>query len=123
MKILGLRAHGYLDYVAVAGFLAAPSLISFAGLPAMIAYALACVHLLLTLTTAFPLGVLRLVPFTAHGAIELVVAIALALLPWLLGFSGDPAPRNFYAGAGAVLFLVWLTTDYRAEALPPPRRP
>ena len=122
MTILSPRAHGFLDLVAVAGFLAAPRLIPLTGLPAMIAYALACVHLLLTLLTDFPLGILRLVPFTAHGAIELVVSVALALLPWLLGFSADHAARNFYAAVGVALFLVWLITEYRIET-PSPLRP
>jgi hypothetical protein len=122
MKVLSPRAHGFLDLVAVAGFLAAPRLVPLAGLPAMVAYALACVHLLLTLLTDFPLGVLRLVPFTAHGAIELVVSIVLAFLPWLLGFSADHAARNFYAAAGAALFLAWLMTGYRIETPSASRR-
>ena len=114
MKILNATAHGVLDYAVVTLFLAAPTLLGLSGLPAAISYALAGVHLLLTLVTAFPLGAVKLVPLPVHGAIELVVSIALGALPWLLRFSADTVARNFYLGAGAGIFIVWMVTDYRS---------
>lgn len=60
------------------------------------------------------LGVVKLIPFTVHGAIEFVIAIALVAMPWLLGFANQPAARNFYVGSGVVVFIVWLITDYKA---------
>ncbi|MBA3769238.1 MAG: hypothetical protein H0X08_01820 [Blastocatellia bacterium] len=112
MKILSPKIHGYLDYVVVIAFAVAPSVLGLAGLPATLAYILAVVHLLLTLVTAFPVGLLKLVPFTIHGWIELVVSIGLIALPFVAGFSETPAARNFYITFGVVIFLVWLTTDY-----------
>lgn len=116
MRFLNAKIHGVLDYVVVAFFLAAPSLFGLDGLPAMIAYALAGIHLLLTLATAFPAGVVKLVPLPVHGGIEFVVSLALPALPWLLRFSADPAARNLYVGAGLGIFLTWLITDYRRPA-------
>jgi hypothetical protein len=113
MKILRPKMHGILDYVVVGLFLAAPSLFGFGGLPAAIAYALAGVHLALTLMTAFPLGAVKLVPLPVHGAIELVVSLALPALPFVLRFAAEPVARNFFLGAGAVIFITWLITDYR----------
>ena len=84
------------------------------GASAIISYVLAAVHLALTLTTAFPMGVVKVIPFPVHGTLELIVSIALLALPWLAGFADQAAARNFYVGAGVVIFLVWLTTDYRA---------
>lgn len=115
MKILSPRVHGYLDFVVVAAFALAPTLFNFSATPKNISYALAAVHLLLTLTTAFPFGVLKLIPFTVHGAIELIVVIALVAIPWIFGFAGEMAARNFYVGSAVVIFLVWLTTDYKGE--------
>lgn len=114
MKVLNPTIHGILDYVVVAGFALAPMLLRLSGLPATIAYLLAAVHLLLTLTTAFPLGAVKIVPLAVHGAIELVVSIALVALPWLLRFAQDTVARDFYAGAGVLIFVVWLISDYTA---------
>lgn len=112
MKVLTQRVHGYLDYVVVVVFLAAPVVIGFSGLPATISYALAAIHLVLTLLTAFPLGIARLIPIALHSAIEFIVSIALIALPWLLGFTDDLPARSFYVTVGAVIFVVWLLTEY-----------
>jgi len=112
MKILSPRQHGYLDYVTVAAFAVAPTVFGLTGMFAMIAYALAVVHLLLTFATSFPAGVVKLVPFKLHGIIELIVAIALIALPWLLHFADTPVPRNVFIGFGVVIFIVWLVTAY-----------
>lgn len=118
MKILNPRVHGYIDYLAVLYFLAAPSLFGFTGLPATIFYVLAAAHLILTLLTAYPLGVVKIIPFPLHGAIELLAGIALVALPWLLGFANsDVLARNIYVASGAVLFVAWLVTDYKTAEI------
>lgn len=73
MKIITPRVHGYLDYVTVVVFLLTPTLLGLTGIPAMLAYALAGIHLAMTLVTDFPLGVVKLIPFTIHGWIDRVV--------------------------------------------------
>jgi hypothetical protein len=113
MNLIGPKVHGILDYVTVVAFLAAPTVLGLTGTPAVIAYALSGVHLGLTLLTAFPLGLLKVVPITVHGALELVVSVALPALPWVLKFSSEATARNFYVGAGGVIFVVWLITGYR----------
>jgi hypothetical protein len=115
MKILNSNIHGILDYAVVVAFAIAPAVLGLGGLPAIISYALAAIHLLLTLVTAFPLGAVKIVPLRVHGAIEFVVSIALLALPWLLNFASDMTARNFYVGAGILIFAVWLITDYRDE--------
>ena len=106
--------HGVLDYVVVVLFLLAPTLFGFGGTAALLAYALAGVHLLMTVLTDFPLGFVgRVIPFRVHGTVELVVGAALAVLPWLLtDVFGEAA--LFFSAAGVAILLVWLLTDYRA---------
>ncbi len=111
MKILSPKIHGFLDLLTVLIFAAAPTLFNFGGLPATICYILAVVHLLLTLATAFPLGIVKIVPLLIHGAIELIVAIVLVILPFILGFT--ETARNFFVGIGIVIFIVWLISDCR----------
>ena len=113
MKILNPRTHGYLDYVTVILFLVAPTVLGLTGIPAMLAYALAIIHLVMTLATDFPLGVVPLIPFTIHGWVERVVGPLLIIVPFVLGFSTDLAARNFYVAIGVVIVLVGLVTDYK----------
>lgn len=112
MKILNAKIHGYLDFVVVLVFLAAPTLLHLSALPGMISYALAGVHLLVTLVTDFPMGVLKVLPLKWHGIIELVVGPVLIALPFALGFGAEPAAFYFYIANGVVILVVWFLTDY-----------
>jgi len=114
MKILNPRVHGYLDYVLVALFLLAPTLFGMSSVPSIISYALAAIHFTETILTAFPLGLVSLLPFTVHGAIEFLISFILIAMPWIAGFASEAAARNFFIGAGILIFVVWLTTDYKA---------
>jgi hypothetical protein len=113
MKILSPRGHGYIDYLVVLGFLAAPQVLELQGTPVAACYAVACVHLVLTVATKAPWGVLRAIPFPLHGIVEFFAAVALMALPWLIGAAGDPAVKHFFIGSGLFVIAVFLITDYR----------
>ena len=115
MRILSPRVHGVIDLVIVVVLLLAPALVGLGGSPAAIAYSLAAIHLLLTLITRFPMGIWKKVPFVYHGIVELIVGIALLLLPSYAGYGpGSPAKR-FYLALGAVILVVWALTAYRGS--------
>jgi hypothetical protein len=114
MKILAPRTHGIIDYLAVFGLALAPTLFGFGGIPATLCYALAVVHLLMSLLTAYPLGAAKIIPFPVHGGIEVVVSIFLVAAPWIFAFANVPAARNFFVASAAALLLVYLVTNYRA---------
>jgi len=115
MRILSPRVHGVIDLVTVLVLLLAPLLIGLGGSPAAIAYSLAAIHLLMTLITRFPMGIWKKIPFVFHGIVELVVGIALLLLPSFAGYGpGSPAKR-FYLAMGAVILVVWALTAYRGS--------
>jgi predicted Kef-type K+ transport protein len=113
MRAIGPFVHGVVDYASVIVLVLAPGLAGFAGRQAMICYALAVIHLLLTLATRFPLGPMKLVGFPIHGAIELIVGVLLIALPWLAGFSAGVNSRNFFVSFGFLLLVIWVLTDYR----------
>jgi hypothetical protein len=115
MRILSARIHGMLDFVVVAVFLLAPLLVGLGGSPAAISYTLAVVHLLLTLMTRFPAGRWKMVPFFVHGIVELIVGIALLILPSFAGYSPGSPARRFYLAIGAVILVVWALTAYQAR--------
>jgi len=112
VKILNAKAHGCLDYLVVLIFLAAPSVLHLSMLPAAISYTLAAVHLLVTIATDFPLGLLKVLPLKWHGIIELIVGPVLIALPFVLGMGNEPAAQYFYVVNGVVILLVWFLTDY-----------
>jgi hypothetical protein len=114
MKPLSPKLHGVLDYVVVAVFALAPSLLHLSRVPALLSWTLAVVHLLVTVITAFPCGLVKLLPLKIHGWIELAVAPTLVAVPWVLGFAADATARGFYVAAGVVIFATWCLTDYKA---------
>lgn len=107
--------HGVLDYATVGAFAALPTLAGLEGEPAQVCYGLAGVHLLLTLLTRFPMGVVKVLPLWLHGAIEFLVGPALIALPWVRHYDKDPVTRNVFVGAGAVIFVVWLLSSYKLQ--------
>lgn len=113
MKPISPKVHGILDYVTVALFALAPTVFGLDGLPAKISLTLAGVHLLMTVFTAMPLGVVKAIPFKVHGAVELGVGLTLIALPWMLGFAQVDTARNFYLAIGIVILIVVMLTDYR----------
>lgn len=113
MRILSPKVHMVLDFVTVVVFLVAPLAVGLGGLPAAICYVLAIVHLLMTLLTRFPGGGAKPVSLLLHGMVELAVAIVLVALPYIAGFGpGSPAKR-FFVTMAALIFVIWLLTDYR----------
>lgn len=113
MKILSPFIHGILDYLLGALFLGAPYWLNLAD-PSARTLSLLCggALLLVSLLTRYPLGLLRLIPFSVHGGIEFIGSLALIASPWLMGFNEVDLARNFFVGTGVALFAVWLTTDY-----------
>jgi hypothetical protein len=69
----------------------------------------------MTLVTRFPLGVLNIVRFPLHGAIEAMIAILLIILPWIANFFRGVNSRNFFIAIGVLLGLISLLTDYRGK--------
>ncbi len=116
MKVISPRIHGYLDFLTVFIFLLAPTLLGLEQLSAILAYSLAVVHLLVTLASDFPFGVVKLIPFTVHGWIERMVGPLLIAIPFILNFSDEEVARNFYIVMGIIIVLVGILTDYQAEA-------
>lgn len=115
MKVISPRIHGYLDFLTVFIFLLAPTLLGLEQLSAILAYSLAVVHLIVTLASDFPFGVVKLIPFTVHGWIERMVGPLLIAIPFILNFSDEEVARNFYIVMGIVIIVIGMLTDYRAE--------
>ncbi len=115
MRILDPRVHGILDLVLVVIFLVAPLVYGLGGSPAAISWILAAVYLALTLLTRYPMGIRKVIPFLAHGILELAVGVFLVILPTIAGYGPGSPARRFYTVIGAVILVIWVLTDYRTR--------
>ena len=113
MRLFGPRIHGYFDVAAILVFALAPFVVGLGGPPALISWGLALLFLILTLFSRYPMGVAKQIPFLAHGLVELIVAVFLAVLPRIGGYAPGSPARRFYWTMAIVLAIVWLLTDYR----------
>lgn len=120
MKLLSPKIHGYIDYLTSAVFALAPTVFMIEGvIPAVMGcYVISAALLLVSLVTRYPLGVVRLLPFPVHGALELLGAPVIVAYPWIAGFEHAGPARDFYIITGVAIFLLWLFTDYRAADRP-----
>lgn len=108
-KTLSPYAHAALDYAVAAGFALAPQALDLVGLAAVLSYAIAAMHLALTLFTDFPASAARVIPFDLHGRVELAIGLALPVLA--VTFLDDTA-LAFFVGMSATMLAAWVATPY-----------
>ena len=115
MKILNSKTHGLIDYLFVVLLWASPTLFHLPEQTSLFTYVLGSIHLLVTVTTDFKFGLIKLLPFKLHGWIELVVSFALIGVAFYLETIEGSLSRNFYFGIAVLVFITWLITDYSSS--------
>ena len=74
----------------------------------------ATVVLLVSALTRYPLGVVKVLPFTVHSAGDYLAAFLLIVAPFALNFaSAEGGISAFYVAAGAAVLAVSLITNYQ----------
>ena len=111
MKIISDQMHGELDYLTVIIFALAPSLIGLTGIAAVVSYALAIIHLSMTVATMMPLGVFKIIPIKLHAIVELIVGPVL-VVGGLVAPTLSTESRTFFVLMGVVIFAVWALSSY-----------
>jgi hypothetical protein len=114
MKPIPIALHGVIDYAAVLIFAAAPTALGLHDGPALLSYALAVVHLLMTLLTDFSAGAVRIVPLWVHNWVERLVGPGLILLAFVPLVGNTPTAQAFFIGMGVIIFAVERLTGYAA---------
>ncbi|MEO7444661.1 MAG: hypothetical protein ABIT96_01195 [Ferruginibacter sp.] len=115
MRIITPFFHGILDYVLIIFLLASPAIFGMTGILATFTYGLGIVHLLLTILTAFPLGLIKVIPFRIHGIIEVVVSIFLALMAFWFYNQGNVLGFYFYMVMAIIIMIVFILTNFRGS--------
>jgi SPW repeat len=106
--------HGILEYVVGALFIASPFLFGFSSSAAPTAAAVVVGLLLLafTATSDLPTGLVRTVTVGVHVTVDLVLAVLLVALPFLLGFTAEGAPTALFIVVGVLHLLVTIATRF-----------
>jgi hypothetical protein len=72
------------------------------------------VVLIVSMLTRYPLGVVKVLPFTVHSAGDYLAATLLVIAPFALNFNdGDGGLSAFYIVAGIAVLAVSLITNYQ----------
>lgn len=115
MKTLNSKTHGIIDYIFVLLLWASPTLFHLPEKTALFTYVLGTVHLIVTVTTDFKFGLIKLIPFKLHGWIEIVVSFVLIGVAFYLQTIEGALSRNFYFGIAGLIFITWFITDYSSS--------
>jgi len=112
MKVINAKTHGILDYLTVVFLFLSPTLFGMDGTLAIFTYSLAVVHLILTILTAFEVGLIKVIPFRIHGIIEIIVGIALGIVAYWFYTMDNMLGFYFYLVVAMVILLVYFLTDF-----------
>lgn len=108
--ILAPVVHGILDYPLAAVLIVLPLVLSFDDAAAKwIAFAFGIGAAVLAVGTAWKTGIVRVIPPLLHGYADIIVTVALIVLPFIVGFSDHTTALVFYlivGGSGLAATLV-----------------
>jgi hypothetical protein len=114
VRLLPAWFHAIADY-AVAGTLIVVAAAVGGSTEAVTAgVVIGVVVLVVSMLTKYPLGVVKVLPFTVHSAGDYLAAALLVLSPFALGFNNsDSGLTAFYIVAGIAVLAVSLITNYQ----------
>lgn len=110
MKFITKRIHAFLDYPVALALIALPFLLGLGSsnpLALQLSVATGIAALILTLLTDHHLGVLKVIPYKFHLAVDFLVAIVFILAPFIFSFEGMDA-YYYWVNGIAVLVVVSL---------------
>lgn len=110
MKFITKTIHAYLDYPVAFSLMALPFVLSLGqSHPAAkwLGVGTGIAAFVLTLLTDHKTGVIRVVPYSVHLAVDFLVGVIFVVAPFAFGFTGIDA-LFYWANGGAVLAVVGL---------------
>jgi phosphatidylserine synthase len=109
--------HGLIEYAAAALFIVAPFLFDFEETSATAASIVVGLALLaFTAVSNLPTGLVKSIPVAVHVTADIVLAVLLVALPFVLGFRDEAAPTTLFIATGVLHLLVTIATRFPARA-------
>ena len=109
--------HGLIEYAAALLFIVAPFLFGFEETSATAAsIVVGLVVLAFTAVSELPTGLVKSVSTGVHVTADVVLAVLLVALPFVLGFRDESAPTALFITLGVLHLLVTIATRFPTRA-------
>jgi hypothetical protein len=113
-RLLPAWFHAVADYAVAALLILVPIVAGGPRLAVATGITVGIVVAVVSALTRYPLGVVKVLPFTIHSAGDYLAAALLVIAPFALGYTGtDRGLSIFYVAAGAAVLAVSLITNYQ----------
>ncbi len=100
-KLISSKTHGIIDYIAAPTLLAVPRLLKFPKRITMMLTGVALFHALYSMFTKYELGVVKVLPYKGHLALDTALATATIASP-LMFAEAQPRVAPFLVGGGVI---------------------
>ncbi len=120
LRFVTRKVHAYLDYPVALALIALPFVLQLGSSNPMalwLSVATGVAAFILTVFTDHELGIIRVLPYPLHVAVDFVVGVVFVAAPFVLGFTGLDA-WFYWANGAAVLTVIALSRSQGAEAAP-----
>lgn len=105
--------HGGIEYAVGVLFIVAPFLFDFESTSATASsVVIGLAALAFTATSQLPTGLVKSVTVGVHVTVDVVLAVLLVALPFLLGFTDEGAPTALFISLGVLHLLVTIATRF-----------
>src|SRR5207253_3333950 len=114
VRLLPAWFHAIADYAVAASLIVVAAAVGGSNGAVATGIVVGAVVALVSMLTKYPLGVIKVLPFTIHSAGDYLAAALLLGAPWVLNFAdGDTGLAAFYIVAGIAVLGVSLITNYQ----------
>jgi VIT1/CCC1 family predicted Fe2+/Mn2+ transporter len=108
--------HGVIEYAVAVLFIVAPFVFGFEETAATAAsIVVGLVLLAFTAVSDLPTGLVRNISVGVHVTADIVLAVLLVALPFVLGFRDESAPTALFITVGVLHLLVTIATRFRGR--------
>ena len=116
-----LFAHGVIEYLGGALFVALPFLLGYdSGTAVALSIIIGVLMIAIAASTDGPTSLVNQIPRSAHVALDYLLAVMLIALPFLAGFSSETAPTVVFIAVGVAHLLITIGTRFRSAPLSGP---
>src|SRR3954452_18366348 len=114
VKLLPAWLHAIADYAVAALLILVPLIAGGSDKAVAAGIVVGVVVAVVSMLTRYPLGVVKVLPFTVHSAGDYLAAALLVIAPFALSFNdSDTGLSAFYVASGIAVLAVSLITNYQ----------
>lgn len=114
IRLLPAWFHAIADYAVGISLVVVAAVVGGSGKAVASGIVIGAVILAVSMLTRYPLGIVKVLPFTVHSAGDYLAATLLVAAAFAVNFnSSDSGLTAFYVVAGAAVLAVSLATNYQ----------